>query len=84
MTVASITSSSLTPAYACTIVASASLAGGTGGCPFGLSAYARASSAWNPSSNNSCRYRRKNTNSFARRTALITTCSAAEGSTPSP
>jgi hypothetical protein len=45
ITVASITSSSLTPAYACTSVASASWAGGTGGWPFGLSAYARASSA---------------------------------------
>jgi hypothetical protein len=53
ITIASITSSSLAPVYACTIVASASRAGGTGGCPFGLSAYASASSAWNSSSNNS-------------------------------
>jgi len=59
----------------------ASRAGGTGGCPFGLSAYACASSAWNSPSNSSCRYQRKNTNSFARRTALITACSAGEGST---
>jgi len=81
ITVASITSSSLTFAYACRIVASASLAGGTGGCPFGLSTYVSASSAWNPSSNSSCRCWRKNTNSFARRTALITACSAGTGST---
>jgi hypothetical protein len=55
ITVASITSSSDTPAYACKIVAKASCAGGMGGCPLGLSAYARASSAWNSSSNSSCR-----------------------------
>jgi hypothetical protein len=80
ITVASITSSSLTPVQACRIVASASWAGGTGGCPFELSAYARASSAWNCSSNSSCRRSRKNTNNFARRTALITACSAGDGS----
>jgi hypothetical protein len=34
MTIASITSSSPAPAYACTIIASASRAGQTGGCPF--------------------------------------------------
>jgi hypothetical protein len=38
ITVASITSSSLTLLYACRIVASASCAGGTGGWPFVLSA----------------------------------------------
>jgi hypothetical protein len=81
ITVASITSSSLTFVYACRIVASASRAGGTGGCPFGLSTYVCASSSWNCSSSSSWRCSRKNTNSLARRTALITARSAGEGST---
>jgi hypothetical protein len=53
ITVASITSSSLAPVEACRIVARPSSAGGTGGCPTGLSAYMPASSAWKASSNNS-------------------------------
>jgi hypothetical protein len=44
-----------------------SRAGGTGGCPFELSAYARASSSWNCSSNSSCRSQRLRAGAAGRR-----------------
>src|SRR5262249_56622514 len=50
ITVASITSSSETPVPAFPILVSASRAGGTGGCPFGLATYAAATLASNPPS----------------------------------
>jgi hypothetical protein len=48
------------------MVASASWAGGIGGCPLGRSWDTAASSAWNGASNSACRPRRKHTNHLAR------------------
>jgi hypothetical protein len=67
--------------YACRIVANASWAGGTGGCPTGLSWYIPASSTWKSSSNSSRRCSRNQTNSRARLTRFMTSCSSREHAT---
>jgi hypothetical protein len=79
--VASTTSSSEHPTYACSTVASANRAGGTGGRPSPLPAYGAASSSWNAASSSSCRHSRRNTNSFARRIRFTIVCSAGDSST---
>src|SRR5215216_533390 len=63
------------------MVANPSWAGGTGGCPTGLSAYMPASSAWKSASNSSWWCWRSHTNSLARLIRLITSRSSREHST---
>src|SRR5215212_7710026 len=63
------------------MVANPSCAGGTGGCPTGLSWYMPASSAWKSASNSSWRCSRSHTNSLARLIRLITSRSSREQAT---